>query len=57
MKDFRLILILIKYDNHNMAKAILLTKETTNAVVDGVRAHGKDHVKVVELSYWTYHYH
>ena len=40
-----------------MAKAILLTKETTNAVVDDVRAHGKDHVEVVELSYWTDHYH
>ena len=40
-----------------MAEAILLTEETTNAVVDEVRAHGKDHGEVGELSYWTDHYH
>ena len=40
-----------------MAKAILLTKETTNAVVDEVRAHGNDHGEVGELSYWMDHYH
>ena len=45
------------YDDHDMAKAILLTKETTNAVVDEVRAHGNDHGEVGELSYWTDHYH
>ena len=40
-----------------MAKAILLTEKTTNAVVDKVRAHGKGHGEVGELSYWTDHYH
>ena len=40
-----------------MAEAILLTEDTTNAVVDKVRAHGKDHDKVGELSCWTNHYH
>ena len=45
---------LIKYDDHDMAEAIILTEETTNAVVDKVRGHGKEHG---ELSYWTDHYH
>ena len=40
-----------------MAEAILLTEDTTNAVVDKVRAHGKDHDEVGELSCWTNHYH
>ena len=60
MKDFRLriiILILIKYDDHDMAEAIILTEETTNAVVDEVRGHCKDHGGLGELSYWTDHYH
>ena len=45
------------HNNHDMAKASLLTKETTNAVVDKVRAHNNNHGKVGELSYWKDHYH
>ena len=33
---------LIKYDDHDMAKAVILTEEASNAVVDKVRAHGKE---------------
>ena len=33
---------LIKYDDHDMAKAVILTKEAMNAMVDKVRAHGKE---------------
>ena len=33
---------LIKYDDHDMAKAIILTEEASNAVVDKVRALGKE---------------
>ena len=40
-----------------MAQAIILTEYTTNAVVEEVRAHDKDHGEVGELSYWTNHYH
>ena len=43
-----------------MAEAIILTEETTNAVVDKVRGHGKDHGELGELgehTYWTDHYH
>ena len=32
----------MKYDDHNMAKAIILTEETTNSVVDKVRGHGHE---------------
>ena len=46
---------LIKYDDHDMAEAIILTEETTNAVVDKVRGHGKEHGELGELSYWTDH--
>ena len=40
-----------------MAKAIILTEETTNTVVDEERAHSKDHGEVGELFYWTDYYH
>ena len=33
---------LIKYDDHDMAKAVILTEEASNAVVDKVRALGKE---------------
>ena len=33
---------LIKHNDHNMAKAVILMEETLNAVVDKVRAHGKE---------------
>ena len=33
---------LIKYDDHNMAKAVILMEEASNAMVDKVRAHGKE---------------
>ena len=32
----------IKYDDHDMAKAVILTEEASNAVVDKVRALGKE---------------
>ena len=44
---------LIKHNDHNMAKAVILTEETSNAMVDKVRAHGKEHIELSELSYWT----
>ena len=50
-------MILIKYDDHDMAKAIILTEDTMNTVVDQVRGHGKDHGELGELSCWTDHYH
>ena len=34
---------IIKYDDHDIAEAIILTEETMNAVVDEVRGYGKDH--------------
>ena len=37
-----------------MAKAVILTEEASNAVVDKVRAHGKEDGEVCKLSYyWT----
>ena len=44
---------LIKYDDHNMAKAVILMEEASNAVVDKVRAHGKEDGELGKLSYWT----
>ena len=44
---------LIKYDDHDMAKAVILTKEAMNAMVDKVRAHGKEDGELGKLSYWT----
>ena len=44
---------LIKYDDHDMAKAVILTEEASNAVVDKVRAHGKEDGELGKLSYWT----
>ena len=43
----------IKYDDHDMAKAVILTEEASNAVVDKVRAHGKEDGELGKLSYWT----
>ena len=40
-----------------MAEAIILTEETTNAVVDKVRGHSQDHGELGEHTYWTDHYH
>ena len=33
----------MKYDDHNMAKAIILTEETADGVVDEVRGHSHEH--------------
>ena len=41
------------YDDHDMAKAVILTEEASNAVVDKVRAHGKEDGELGKLSYWT----
>ena len=49
--------LIIKYDDHDTAEAINLTEETTDAVVDGVRGHGKYHGDLGEVSNWTDHYH
>ena len=44
---------LIKYDDHDMAKAVILTEEASNAVVDKARVHGKEDGELSELSSWT----
>ena len=44
---------LIKYDDHDMAKAIILTEEASNVMVDKVRAHGKEDGELGKLFYWT----
>ena len=44
---------LIKYDDHDMAKAVILTEEISTAVVDKVKVHGKSHGELGEVSYLT----
>ena len=44
---------LIKYDDHDMAKAVILTEEISIAAVDKVKAHGKGHGELSEVSYLT----
>ena len=43
----------IKYDDHDMAKAVILSEEILTAVVDKVKAHGKGHGELGVLSYLT----
>ena len=42
-----------KYDDHNMAKAVILSEEISTAVVDKVKAHSKGHGELGVLSYLT----
>ena len=41
------------YDDHDMAKAVILTEEVSNTMMDKVRAHGKEDGELGEISYWT----
>ena len=43
----------IKYDDHDMAKALILSEEISTAEVDKVKAHGKGHGELGEVSYLT----
>ena len=42
-----------KYDDHNMAKAVILSEEISIAEVDKVKAHGIGHGELGEHSYLT----
>ena len=41
------------YDYHDMAKALILSEEISTAEVDKVKAHGKGHGELGEVSYLT----
>ena len=43
----------MKYDYHDMAKALILSEEISTTVVDKVKAHGKGHVELGEPFYLT----
>ena len=43
----------IKYDDHDMAKALILSEEISTAEVDKVKAHGIGHGELGEHSYLT----
>ena len=43
----------IKYDDHDTAKALILSEEISTAEVDKVKAHGKGHREPGEVSYLT----
>ena len=41
------------YDDHDMAKALILSEEISTTVVDKVKAHGKGHGELGEPFYLT----
>ena len=43
----------MKYDDHDMTKAVILSEEISTAMVDKVKAHGKGHGELGEVSYLT----
>ena len=43
----------IKYDDNDMAKALILSEEISTTEVDKVKAHGKGHGELGEVSYLT----
>ena len=45
----------MKYDDHDMTKAVILSEEISTAMVDKVKAHGKGHGEPGELAYLTDH--
>ena len=43
----------MKYDDHDMTKAVILSEEISTAMVDKVKAHGKGHGEPGEPFYLT----